>query len=321
MKNDCDFCFHNRNLISLNCKHSICEKCLYFLFQTGLKDIFKLPLECCGKIIPRKYLQELCSKQEWNKYENFLYVVQKLQHFKQKNPNDQTLQEIKKEENWATCPKCFNTIERNYGCNKMTCVCKVIFCYSCELYWNKCKCIDNFRRIRSVWERFLIFGVDPLPTIPIPKFSPWSSFQERVEFMTSNNITLRTEPGKSNMCFTKKNSKLFIRHLQLNPKIAQLVMESCLPWEIELHLVLLMPRMKIRTFEPWPVNPWSICAVVDAKHFHKFVEAGVEIDTGFNMNHRTPKCMQHFLPFVNYHHSHRDFFNFGEGRNNLTIYD
>ena len=139
----CSFCFDSKKkLICLDCKHSICQLCLHSLFQTGLKDIFKLPLTCCGKPIPKKCLQEVCSKNEWQKYQNFMYALEKL-HFEQTKPN-QDLEEIKQKENWSTCPKCFNCIERIYGCNKMTCVCKVVFCYACEKCYDECKCVGMY---------------------------------------------------------------------------------------------------------------------------------------------------------------------------------
>ena len=174
---------------------------------------------------------------------------------------------------------------------------------------------------RSVWDRYLVYNTEPLPT-NTPKFSPWATFQERVDYMTVNSVNLRTEPGKSNMCFTQNDSKLLVRHLQCNPDIAQLVMESCLPWELDFHLILLMPRMQVRVFEHWPVHPYSICAVVDVKHFHKFINAGVELDTGFNMYHRRPRDVSYFLPTINYIHGYRDFFNFNEHNNDKqSIYD
>ena len=36
---------------------------------------------------------------------------------------DASLREIAKEQGWKTCPGCKNMVERNRGCNHMTCRC------------------------------------------------------------------------------------------------------------------------------------------------------------------------------------------------------
>ena len=42
-----------------------------------------------------------------------------------------SLREIAQEQGWKTCPGCKNMVERNRGCNHMTCRCRTEFCYKC----------------------------------------------------------------------------------------------------------------------------------------------------------------------------------------------
>lgn len=41
---------------------------------------------------------------------------------------------------WMRCSKCLFWIERNEGCNHMTCKCGFQFCYVCGEKWRDCKC-------------------------------------------------------------------------------------------------------------------------------------------------------------------------------------
>lgn len=41
---------------------------------------------------------------------------------------------------WRRCDGCQEMIERDYGCNHMTCLCGHEFCYICGARWGECEC-------------------------------------------------------------------------------------------------------------------------------------------------------------------------------------
>lgn len=41
---------------------------------------------------------------------------------------------------WQTCPGCNRLVEKNQGCNHITCRCTTQFCYICALKWKTCTC-------------------------------------------------------------------------------------------------------------------------------------------------------------------------------------
>lgn len=51
----------------------------------------------------------------------------------------QTL-EYAERENFRRCYQCAYMVERNGGCNHMTCRCGSSFCYICGLRWRTCQC-------------------------------------------------------------------------------------------------------------------------------------------------------------------------------------
>lgn len=41
---------------------------------------------------------------------------------------------------WQTCPGCKAIVEKNQGCNHITCRCGAQFCYLCSCKWKTCRC-------------------------------------------------------------------------------------------------------------------------------------------------------------------------------------
>ncbi|RUO97103.1 hypothetical protein BC936DRAFT_140978 [Jimgerdemannia flammicorona] len=58
----------------------------------------------------------------------------------QRNPEEVALLNLATSMSWHRCPKCRALIERNQGCNHMTCRCKAEFCYRCGNMWANQKC-------------------------------------------------------------------------------------------------------------------------------------------------------------------------------------
>ncbi|KUJ24244.1 uncharacterized protein LY89DRAFT_745032 [Mollisia scopiformis] len=48
-----------------------------------------------------------------------------------KDEGDQLLSQLKKQENWQSCPVCGNLVELTGGCPQVTCLCGTQFCYTC----------------------------------------------------------------------------------------------------------------------------------------------------------------------------------------------
>lgn len=41
------------------------------------------------------------------------------------------------------CPKCKFWVEKNQGCDHMTCKCRFEFCYKCGGNFGKCECVEK----------------------------------------------------------------------------------------------------------------------------------------------------------------------------------
>lgn len=53
--------------------------------------------------------------------------------------------DLAQSKNWKRCPKCGHMVERNTGCDYMTCRCKAHFCYACGGSFKKGRCLCKGR--------------------------------------------------------------------------------------------------------------------------------------------------------------------------------
>jgi DNA-directed RNA polymerase subunit RPC12/RpoP len=63
--------------------------------------------------------------------------------------NDRLLTDLLKSSGWKACPHCGHVVEKTEGCNHMTCLCKLEFCYLCGGVWlirrglRACACVSD----------------------------------------------------------------------------------------------------------------------------------------------------------------------------------
>ena len=58
----------------------------------------------------------------------------------QLDDEDKKFMMLAKGAKFKQCPSCKFWVEKNEGCDHMTCRCKYEFCYVCGGKYNKCKC-------------------------------------------------------------------------------------------------------------------------------------------------------------------------------------
>jgi hypothetical protein len=72
--------------------------------------------------------------------------------------DDEKFMAFVKGKKFKQCPKCKFWVEKNEGCDHMTCKCKFEFCYKCGGIYMKCECVELAReemenRRRMIEER------------------------------------------------------------------------------------------------------------------------------------------------------------------------
>ena len=60
--------------------------------------------------------------------------------------DDQKFLDFVKGKKFKQCPRCKFWVEKNDGCDHMTCKCKFEFCYKCGGVYMKCDCLAEARR-------------------------------------------------------------------------------------------------------------------------------------------------------------------------------
>mmetsp|Transcript_15593 Transcript_15593/g.28354 ORF Transcript_15593/g.28354 Transcript_15593/m.28354 type:complete len:254 (+) Transcript_15593:547-1308(+) len=60
---------------------------------------------------------------------------------------------------YKQCPKCLFYVEKNQGCNHMTCRCGFQFCYACGGVYKKCTCTGHKNTL--IFERMKLFAPNP----------------------------------------------------------------------------------------------------------------------------------------------------------------
>jgi hypothetical protein len=56
---------------------------------------------------------------------------------------DAGVMKLSRDAGWRRCPGCESMVERNAGCNHMTCRCRTEFCYVCGARWKTCACLRS----------------------------------------------------------------------------------------------------------------------------------------------------------------------------------
>ena len=87
------------------------------------------PWEECLCYIPRRFIQEDYAKCPFCK-KRMCMSCKKKEHGGVCR-HDKKLKLLIEKEKWKFCP-CGQLVQRSYGCNHMTCICKAEFCYLCE---------------------------------------------------------------------------------------------------------------------------------------------------------------------------------------------
>ncbi|OIW24684.1 hypothetical protein CONLIGDRAFT_102739 [Coniochaeta ligniaria NRRL 30616] len=163
-----------------DCPHRYCRKCLEDLFRGCLTDEGLFPPRCCQRDIPldREFLSEQLIEQYRAKELEFecpdrtychqsscsAFIPRQSIHsdiatcpkcseqtcalckgatHAEDCPLDVELLEVLRvaEENrWKRCSSCRRVVERTFGCNHITCLCKAQFCYVCGQKWGTCTC-------------------------------------------------------------------------------------------------------------------------------------------------------------------------------------
>ncbi|KAK6541426.1 hypothetical protein TWF694_007237 [Orbilia ellipsospora] len=162
----------------LNCKHRHCNSCLQQNFQMVVENPVSWPARCCkpldhnlasavlppaefnkfldvkkekegmsstscygcGELVPRTDIiggsSAFCAK-----CDRITCVhCAKAQHEGacMLDPETEKLLQVAKGKKWSKCPSCSNMVERNQGCNHMSCRCGAHFCYKCGRRLGEC---------------------------------------------------------------------------------------------------------------------------------------------------------------------------------------
>ncbi|KAF3915234.1 hypothetical protein ABW20_dc0109238 [Dactylellina cionopaga] len=81
-------------------------------------------------------------------------------------PEEQGVKELvdtAKKRQWASCPKCNSIVEKNGGCNYVSCRCGIVFCYACGFkctypHGHGCQCNQRIKAAVTVGQSFDING-------------------------------------------------------------------------------------------------------------------------------------------------------------------
>jgi len=100
------------------------------------------PWEDCLSYIPRFLIREDYAKCPFCKH-RMCMGCKKKEHGGMCQ-QDKKLKALIAKEGWKFCPSCEELVEKNYGCNHMTCRCGAEFCYVCGKGYESrrptCKC-------------------------------------------------------------------------------------------------------------------------------------------------------------------------------------
>jgi ariadne-1 len=141
-------------------KHCPTPDCAFSFINEGAKQDFECP-QC-----KQTYCSNcLIKHSQYITCEHAQIVGNKT---KEETANQEWLQKTTK-----ACPQCKAPVEKNKGCNHMTCKCKHQFCWVCLNRWKSCGCPqfpadqDDIARFDNVIDRQPLYGVDNLFIVDI----------------------------------------------------------------------------------------------------------------------------------------------------------
>jgi hypothetical protein len=168
-KQICNICYKNKSNDSLflicnskPCDKFVCGKCIKNIIENNIirgeiisTDIFKCPF--CKRIGDSNIFDKFCNK-KYQKFYNYYFVnkCDKIGYCGCENidkvTNLSSVCDLDKKNNficnkcdshmqiYEKCPKCSCCIEKNGGCNLMTCKCGHQFCWICKNKWGTTLC-------------------------------------------------------------------------------------------------------------------------------------------------------------------------------------
>lgn len=146
---ECSTCWtesHQTDFIGFSCNHTICHGCMTKQFNAYKNDRGR-GLQCpyieCKRDISDE--NEFVNRERWNtllgknKVDEIIRILkeqaeEKLQQASSKGLDRKARRWLRK--NTKPCPKCHQGIQKNGGCNHMTCTkCSHQFCWKCKSNW------------------------------------------------------------------------------------------------------------------------------------------------------------------------------------------
>lgn len=116
-KLECQSCYTNPGILAEFCNHRYCEKCILTMSINALKDRRLVPLKCCQRNLPQKWIQEALNAIQYKHYQRFLEPIQ----IQANSLIDPEYVKMVKDNGWSVCPICGIGVERIEGCPEMHC--------------------------------------------------------------------------------------------------------------------------------------------------------------------------------------------------------
>jgi Zinc finger, C3HC4 type (RING finger) len=133
-------CEEKRALLSFSqCHHETCQECLFQWIETAENTGQTTPPGCPLCRVP-------LSIEDMERVLGRPFTPSKKMECPSLEDTSNTLDELTLhwlQANAKACPGCGNYIEKNHGCNHMTCLCGVRFCYGCGWAGRCCVCIPT----------------------------------------------------------------------------------------------------------------------------------------------------------------------------------
>ncbi|KAI9905285.1 hypothetical protein PsorP6_014329 [Peronosclerospora sorghi] len=121
----------------LLCGHIYCTQCILTRCRMGVRDRSMVPAHCCRREFPTDYVQEALSAVEFMTYERFL----KEKPWRSLDlETDREYANVVGQIHAKQCPGCGIGVQKDGGCNHMTCLNGHQFCILCARVWKTCSC-------------------------------------------------------------------------------------------------------------------------------------------------------------------------------------
>ena len=135
----CTVCFETRNhaeFYRLSCNHSFCKPCLTYTINTAIQKKSRVPLKCYEPDCTRKFMNvDLRLMSNFAPIGQLNSMLDELRRGKYVLPQGADRQWML--DNTKPCPLCKTIIEKNNGCQHMTCErCAYEFCWECLNRWH-----------------------------------------------------------------------------------------------------------------------------------------------------------------------------------------